>query len=245
MNYKFEHSWCFIWAWTYKFYKNSLKCQGAQIFSHMFCRVKWTTPWTVSSLEIILQNCLEATLTCIMWIANLELQFFLLFSFLTKTGTGNNRTEWCNSRLRFCMIEALLQVFCPFKGCPTDCALMESAKTLNGLKECEGLRKGSQDYWRKNASQHLLKRMVKLQVVCMLICTINCILLLSDCIHPYAKLRHPVALGSLSGSALAEEGERDLYLFHFWLPVPSGGPQSRRGPTNSLFLPQLVSPLIA
>lgn len=38
-------------------------------------------------------------------------------------------------------METLLQVFCPFKGCPTDCALMESAKIVNRLKGSESLRK--------------------------------------------------------------------------------------------------------
>lgn len=112
-----------------------------------------------------------------------------------------------------CMMKALLQVFCPFKGCPTDCALME---ILNGLKGTEGLWKGPHFQWVLKRGQGVRERRKILAkkrndyiayTRYVSVCTNNWASSQQYfCVQPCVKLWHPVALGSLGGSLTGRGG---------------------------------------
>lgn len=124
----------------------------------------------------------------------------------------------------WCMMEALLQVFCPFKGCSTDCAMVESARFLKrvwrSLKRSTfslSLLKGDGGQTETQIDTSWKRNHSIAYTVLSYICTNNWASFQQYCcFQPYVKLWHPVAWGSLSGSRV--EGERVLHHVSFQAP---------------------------
>lgn len=152
----------------------------------------------------------------------------------------------------WCMMEALLQVFCPFKGCSTDCAMVESARFLKrvwrSLKRSTfslSLLKGDGGQTETQIDTSWKRNHSIAYTVLSYICTNNWASFQQYCCQTVFSHTSNFDTQWLEAAWVVVEwrGRGFFIMFHFRLLVPSGGPQSRI--PNSLFLPQLVSLLIA
>lgn len=182
--------------------------------------------------------------------SELQMNYMSIWILATETRTGNKRTEWNISRLWFCVWwKPSCRCFALLKVVLQTVPWWSRERFFNSLKGSEDHWKGPHFHrWRgRQQVKTCWKRNGYIEFNCAYLphsLSIISAILISDCIQPFVKLWHPVALGSLSGSRLAEEGERGLHHVSFQAPSALWRSSEQAIP-NSLFRPQLVSLLIA
>lgn len=188
-----------------------LKFWAQGTFPIIFCTINHSV-WTSENV-----SCSEETSYCLICKFAFEiLTNFLAFYCEQGQRLAGKRTEAFIQRT----MKTLMQLCCPFEGCPTIWAPMESA---NSFKWSEGQNEGL--IAACESDQPLVKKeMATMQKAVHIWTFISCTFIQSqtfDTVWLYAVWQEAIQV---------------FIVFYFRLLVPSGGPQNRSYQTNSLLL---------